>query len=311
MMRKIIVLLLSNVLLFSCVLVEEPSVEGERVNVIVPRDSLRSEIATQLFYWNEVSGAVDYELQLVSPSFDRIDRFLLDTLVQGDKFTFTLSPGVYQWRIRAVNFSSSTDFTTHYLFIDSTSDLSNQQLILQTPVDRDTSARATINFSWLPLYNAEDYEVELWSPTIGQNRVFNQTLSNAQVSYPLTSTGSFEWRVRARNSGSASAYETRAFFIDRSAPNTPLLSSPLEGANISNDTVSFSWSRPQTTGSSLSDTLYMAMDSSFSQQSTYYSKPTNFDLTTIPLGTYYWKVKTSDKAGNSSNFSVIRSFDVL
>ncbi len=311
MMRKMLSLGILIQIMYSCVLFEEPNVEEEWVEVIVPRDSLRTEIATQLFYWNEVSGAVDYELQLVTPTFERIDRFLLDTLVQGDKFTFTLAPGTYQWRIRALNFSSSTGFTTHTLFIDSTSDLSNQQLILQTPFNRDTSARITINFSWLPLYNAEDYELELWTPTIGQNRVFNQTVSDAQVSYALAGTGSFEWRVRARNSGSVSMYETRTFFIDREAPSIPLLSSPLEGANITNDTISFSWSRPQTSGSSLHDTLYMSTDSTFVQKSKYYSRPTIFNLTATPIGTYYWKVKTSDKAGNSGGFSVTKSFDVL
>lgn len=299
----------SAVFFTACALIEEPSVEGERLEIIVPRDSLRTELATQLFYWYELEGAVEYELQLVSPSFNRIDRFLLDTLISGDKFALTLSPGTYQWRIRALNFSSATPFTYHTLFIDSTSDLSGQQLILQGPANRDTSALLNQVFSWLPLYNAVDYEVELWQPAVGGVKVFNQRTTAPTLTYPLTSEGAFEWRVRALNAESASAYESRTFFIDTAAPAAPLLAEPANNSEVSGDTVYFSWSRDQGGGSSLSDTLYLATDSSFTQGETmYFSRETSLNLTEVPVNRYYWRVKTRDKAGNSSPFSKTATF---
>jgi hypothetical protein len=301
-------LFLSFNCLVACTLIQEPSVEGETVEVIVPRDGLHSEIATQLFFWYHVNGAIDYELQLVTPSFNRIDRFLLDTLVSGDKFEYTLLPGEYEWRIRALNFSSSTPFTYHKLFIDSTSDLSNQQLILQTPATRDTTAATTLNFSWLPLYNAEEYELELWSPAIGQNRIFNQSTITPEFSYALSATGAFEWRVRAKNEGSASMYESRNFYVDRTAPTAPLLSTPQNNAQVTGDTVYFSWLRDQSGGSSIRDTLYLATDSTFTQLSKYYSKGTRLDLSGVPSGSFFWKLKSRDKAGNSSAFSLTRRF---
>ncbi len=125
--HKLLIAILSIGGFTSCSTWQEKQIDEETVEVFLPRDSLRTDIATQLFYWYHVEGAEKYELQIVSPSFDRIDRLVLDTNVSDNKFEFTLQPGTYEWSIRAYNFSSSTGYTVYGLYIDSTLDLSNQK----------------------------------------------------------------------------------------------------------------------------------------------------------------------------------------
>jgi hypothetical protein len=310
-MKKKLLLILAFIGYFSsCVLIEEPSIEQEEVEIIVPRDSLRTEVSSQLFYWEALPDAINYELQLVAPSFDRIDRFLLDTTINTDKFEYVLSPGTYQWRVRALNASSATPFTYHYLFVDSTFNLGAQRLLLESPSDRDTTASDSILFSWLPLYSATDYEIELWQAEVGQVRVFNQTTFTTSITHVLSNEGAYEWRARARNSAGESAYESQTFFIDQTAPAAPILGLPLSNVSLNADTLSFSWLRSADAGSSITDTLIIATDPDFSQGVLRFETNSNpFEVSGLPIGEYYWRVRAGDKAGNASSFSNTRFFN--
>ena len=119
----------------------------DRVNVLTPRDSLRTSVVTQQFFWYQVDDAIDYEIQIVSPSFDQIDRFIVDTIITKNKISFTLTPGNYQWSVRAFNNSSASPYTTSNLFIDSTIDLTTQTLQLSSPKANDTPTRPMPTFS--------------------------------------------------------------------------------------------------------------------------------------------------------------------
>ena len=59
--------------------------------------------ATLTFVWEERDGATGYRLVVVSPSFDRIELYVLDTLVEGNQYTYTLEPGRYEWGVRPEN----------------------------------------------------------------------------------------------------------------------------------------------------------------------------------------------------------------
>lgn len=293
----------------ACSTWQEEQVDAEVVEVFVPRDSLQTDIATQLFYWYHVSGASKYELQIVTPSFDRIDRLMLDTNVAGNQYEFTLPPGSYEWSIRAYNGSSSTDYTVSRLYIDSTLDLTNQTVVLLNPLDRDTSNKGTYSFKWQKLYNADSYSFELYQPDRFGQLIHSQEVINDNLSYAPQMEGAFEWRVKALNDNSQTIFFERDFYRDATAPLAPSLTAPANNAMVSSSSVNFSWQSDKT-GSSIKDTLVLSTDSAFGSlpYAKYYSPNGEVKADTLSTGVYYWRVRSYDKAGNIGNWSVGRKF---
>lgn len=295
--------------LVSCSEWQEPQIDSSKVEVFVPRDSLRTDIATQLFYWYDVKGAAKYELQIVTPSFDRIDRLVLDTNITGNKFEFTLQPGTYQWSVRAYNFSSTTGYTTQFIFIDSTLDLNNQKLVLLKPANRDTSNQMKKLFSWQNLYNVEHYRFEVYQPDFSGQLVYSKDTPDDTITYHLPLEGNYEWRVKGVNSGSSTVFTSRELYIDTTPPLAPILKSPAKGIFLSGINVDFEWNKAVKTGSSTHDTLYLANDSNFvSLRRKIYSVNGRATADTLSNGIYYWKVRSFDKAGNIGSFSNFRQF---
>lgn len=292
----------------ACSEFEEPQIDNDTIQIITPRDGLQTTIASQLFFWEFQDGALEYELQIVTPSFDLIDQFILDTTTTGNKFRFTLSPGQYEWRVRGYNNSSATAFTYATLVIDSTADLSGIDLILTGPGDNDTSNSLSQTFSWQDLYNADQYRFELWSPDISGTLSSSAVVTASPHKDSATAEGPFLWRVRAENNLGNTVYSVRNIYLDTTKPGMPNLSVPANGATIT-DTVTFSWTRGSNTGSSLIDKLILSSDSTFStiwlEDST---RTRTYLVDTLQAGTYYWKVRSRDKAGNIGKYSNFRTF---
>jgi hypothetical protein len=93
-----------------CKEVFEKSLDKTNVVLSAPVDNLVSDSAAQTFYWQPIDSGINYELQIVSPRFDSIVRFLADTTMLTTVFPFSLTAGQYQWRVRAFNSSSTTVF---------------------------------------------------------------------------------------------------------------------------------------------------------------------------------------------------------
>lgn len=296
---------------YSCGEFQETQIDQDTIEILVPRDSLRSEISTQLFRWYELEGALEYEFQLVHPSFTAIDRLIVDSVIQGNKFTLSLQPGEYEWRIRGWNNSSSTPFVTRKLFIDTTTDLTNQEIILLTPLAADTSRLLSKSFSWEPLYNADQYTIEVYKDGLNGVKEVEQTLSQSNLNFTFNQEGGYYWRVKASNTTSESNYFERGFFIDTTSPAAPSLTRPLNNQLIQNIPIQLEWNRANTQGASVYDSLFIASDSSFLTPLWRESlSQTTFQIDTLSSGQYFWKVKSIDKAGNQGEFSSIFSFQL-
>ena len=90
-------------LVMGCRDVFEKDISEKEVELIAPADSVETTHATLTFVWEERDGATCYRLVVVSPSFDRIELYVLDTLVEGNQYTYTLEPGRYEWGVRPEN----------------------------------------------------------------------------------------------------------------------------------------------------------------------------------------------------------------
>jgi hypothetical protein len=296
---KSIFITISFVFLISCTDIFENDISDKTVLINAPRDSLRTTIATQTFWWDFVDGADFYNLQIVYPSFDYIERIILDTT------------GNYEWRVNAFNSAYSTPYSLYTLIIDSTQDLSLQLVFLKSPPAGSASNYEKITFKWSNIYSANLYEIEIhegdWRGNIVKGPV--QTTWDT-VSFNLME-GSYTWGVKALNNNSATQFSISNFVSDRTAPNKPQLKSPAYGEKISEFPVHFEWEREVDPGSSITDSISISTDSIFSNDNLYKvhkTQLTNYNLNTADDGTYFWRVLSIDAAGNRSPYSNMGKF---
>jgi hypothetical protein len=257
-----------------------------------------------------VGGAEGYNLQIVSPSFSSITRLVLDSNISKNKFTYSLMPGAYQWRVRAYNNSSETDYVTYSITIDSTADITQQTIILVSPSDKDTTNQMSFTFRWDTIYNADDYRFEIWKTNFSETNFLSITLEVDSFNYTL-GEGAYEWGVRGQNSTTNTQYSKRTIYIDTTNPNTPVLLTPANNDTISDSlTLFFSWSRGSVTGSSIKDSLYIYTDQSMAiiKRQKFLNSTTYTD--SLGIGNYWWRIRSIDAAGNYSNYSVLRKFTV-
>ncbi|MCR9155549.1 MAG: hypothetical protein NXI09_15700 [Bacteroidetes bacterium] len=301
------VLLFMNI--YSCTEFQEKQLQEDAVEVFIPRDGLRTDVATQQFYWYELAGAEDYQLQVASPDFQEIERLVLDTIMTNTRLFLTLAPGDYEWRVRAFNNSSASLFSSRRLYIDSTLNLSNQTVQIVDPSDQDTSNKMSYKFRWQELYNADQYTVDLASDKDFSSIIQNWTVNVPELEIIVPSEGGYHWRVRAINPSSVSPYSSRSFFVDTTAPQVPLLVSPGNGQVLLGNSVNFLWQRQSAGISSVRDSLQISKDSLFSNSHVNLLLDVNsLNLDTLGSDSYFWRVQSIDKAFNSSDWSGASEF---
>lgn len=291
-----------------CVAIIEPDISGEKVILLAPADGIKTFYSTQTFWWDEVINADQYQLQVVTPDFERIERLILDTTISVNKFSMSLYPSQFQWRVRALNYSYESNFSTAEFLIDSTVDLTNQAVVLINPPDNDTTNEATINFSWEKLYNANIYVFQL---SQFSEIIFEDTLTESQITKSDLVDGNYLWSVKALNELSSTRYFSRSMHIMTYIPEPPELLKPANGTMFGNtDNIQFEWQRDDQVFSSLTDRLLVSSDSTFTQILIDKECINPYFESQLDQNIYYWKVKSTDKAGNSSNFSQTWKFTV-
>jgi len=102
--------------LSSCTEIIEPSVAKRNVRLLAPANNYQTNRPETSFWFEPVEDALKYRLQVVSPSFDSIGQLVLDTLISNNRFTQSMEPGQYQWRVRAENGSSESPFSQPWGF---------------------------------------------------------------------------------------------------------------------------------------------------------------------------------------------------
>lgn len=294
----------AGVILYSCTRdVIEPDLSNKAVVLLSPADGYETTTLTHLFWWEEVKNAESYNLQIVSTSFSSIQSLLLDTNLTTNKFSFSLLPGMFEWRVRAFNSSSDGPYSVFSLIIDSTASLAGQVVVLNSPSNNFLSNIPTHTFEWDTLYNADEYRLQIINATTSQT-VIDVTLTTDTARYTLTE-GTYTWQVRAQNSTSVSLYSARTLIIDITAPPVSVQTFPADRDTISG-TDSLAWTRSSL---AMSDSLFIYPDSLVSSP-VFKGYVTDVDYTF--LGTinqdYFWRLKSGDAAGNWSGFGTLRKF---
>ena len=312
-MKKVIVLsFLAAIALVSCEKFGEKNITKKVVVLLSPTQNQSDSILTKLFWWEEVEGADSYHLQVVSTTFDNITKLAVDTLISGVKFQLTMTPGEYQWRVRAENGAYESPWTTYNLTITNTTSLAGQTITTATPDDDYATKDTAISFNWSALANATSYHLVIvkTSPT---SEVLNTLESSNTKNFTFLSEGKYIWSVQALNSTSASSTVYRNITIDKTNPNLPVLVSP----KAVTDTIyslpsTFTWDIGVDNGSVVSDSIYISSDSTFNTNFLHSAKVVgleSYSLTTLNnTGKLFWRVRSIDKAGNRSSYSVAKPF---
>jgi len=94
-----------------CAEIIEKDLEGKKVVVSAPSDNVRSDTSAVLFLWQPLDGAAGYELQIAHPAFDSIVSITADTNLTNTFIRLPLPSGSFQWRVRAYNNSSSSEYS--------------------------------------------------------------------------------------------------------------------------------------------------------------------------------------------------------
>lgn len=284
-------------------------ITDKTVTPLSPPDGYNTPNNSITFWWEEVDGAEKYNVQIVSPSFSNIQQLITDTSVTTDKFTKVLTPGTYQWRVRGVNNGGETSWTTRTLTIDTSSNLTYSAVILLSPADSFYSNTLSHTFSWTSVNNATNYIFNM------AGSLYNYSTTSATFNFQAE--GTYIWSVKAENSFSSTPYATRKIIIDQTPPSqTPNLIYPIAISPLVSVDTTMSWSTPS---DSYRDVLTISTDANFATATTSYTVSAGSSgIRTFPVSslsnpsgnTYYWKVKSLDRAGNEGSYSSTKSFSV-
>jgi hypothetical protein len=322
-MPRLIGLLLLVVSLSACKDFFEKNLEEQSITLITPANNAISTNLNITFDWEDVDGATNYRMLIGCPSLNNPSTLYIDSSLTLSTVQYSLSPGEYEWKVRAENNSSETNYSpTMRLVIDSSFNLSSQTIILYDPINNTYTNNNNFSFTWQDLYAAENYQLTLKSGTNwNTGTIFLDTnLTTTQLANPINlPEGKYSWSVKGINNLPSETNYTSKFLIniDLTSPNRPNLGLPdASTGNLYSDSIyEFTWSRAANNGtvqSTLFDSIFIYSDTIQNPTGRYGSLQQDTSLT-LPnnSGTYYWTVITYDAAGNQSTQPYFQSFIVL
>lgn len=290
----------------SCKDVFEEDIEDQKVTLIYPKkgDIIDEENIT--FQWGDNEEIDEFRLRVRNEE----SLIVVDTLISGLSHITTLPLGEYCWKLRGENSAFKTSFSEENCFsLSAPIDLIDIEIILSTPEDQALTNSDVILFRWDKVENATNYEFRLFSVNNGVEQLVLERLdltnSTIQLRNEIENDATYRWEVLAVNSGNESKTESqsRSFIKDTEAPSPAILVTPINRQVITlGDTITFSWNIGEA-NEEIESEIQISRDANFAtilSQATTLTKQTQ--LTPTDQGTYYWRVRGKDKAGNQGNF---------
>jgi hypothetical protein len=94
-----------------CKEIFQTALENDHVVLVAPGNGVVSADSMQIFFWQPPDSNINYEIQIVSPRFDSVVQLVLDSNLSTNQFQVVLPVDRYQWRVRAYNATSTTEFS--------------------------------------------------------------------------------------------------------------------------------------------------------------------------------------------------------
>lgn len=308
----LIAFLTGSILLSSCNEFFEPELKNKKVFLTSPGENSQSNRYNQTFRWEQVDEAGNYRLQVATPSFDSIADILLDTLVSDTKFAFTLEPGIYEWRVRAENSASSSQYSSRKFTIIESS-LASQQVQIVSPGTGTVSNNRNITFKWLSLFGASDYKLQVDSGNFSneETMLVNTTTTETEYTQVLSRDNIYRWRVKAVNDTSESKWSAvQSFTFDNTPPAKVTLLLPANNTTVSRP-VGLQWEAVSGAAKYLVQVYKSDSSTPYSSSFPVTVTSASYSFTAGESGeTLYWKVCAVDATGNAGPYSDLRSFIV-
>ncbi|MGL4599302.1 MAG: hypothetical protein ACRCYO_17400 [Bacteroidia bacterium] len=278
-----------------------------------PADRDTASTTTPLFWWSEINGATTYRLQLVWPSFAAPQQIIYDSAISGDRFYPVLQAGLtYEWRMRPENGSSEGIWVTRTLTVDSSVSLNLQTIVFLTPATNPyITQNNQLSLTWNNINGATLYRIQVVD---NSNSTTIDNVTSTAASYSNTfAEGNYTVSVRAENQNSLTAWTTKTLIVDQTAPTAPVLILPADAQIFATSpgSISFDWT---SSNDALTDSLFISTDSTFAASQVSLLLNASQGAYTWPgvqnTTTYYWRVNSTDAAGNTSNYTTRRRFTV-
>lgn len=222
-MRQVVVFVIFSFLTVSCEeIISVPDISEENIEVLAPLDGATLESEEVTFSWNEIDFVDQYQIQVVTPSFINANQIVLDTILRDSlnsfrNFTTTLNPNFYEWRIRGANDNFTTPYTLQSLTLITgeeeieAEELSEQSLVIISPVDGLETLETVINLSWEDIEEATVYRILITD--LSDNSIFLEQAieeNDLTVNFPV---GAYAWAVRGENDSENTPYTEQTITI--------------------------------------------------------------------------------------------------
>jgi len=196
---------------------EATTLENQTVLLVAPiNNTIINNNPTRLL-WQTLSIAENYAIQIATPDFTNSIYIVSEDTTTNDYFDILdLTDGTYQWRVKALNSNSSTEYTEDNFTVDRTPPTNP---ILNSPNDGSTFfLNNNITLSWTSSSDAvqdtlfitrdlgQSDEVVLTLPTLDQTYTFiDSTSTNSQTYF---------WQIKSVDVvGNVSTSSSREFYV--------------------------------------------------------------------------------------------------
>jgi Tfp pilus assembly protein PilX len=261
---------------------------------------------TCILDWSDVSdpSGVTYQIRLYNSSWSLLqEKSGLTASAYAVNSFGSLADGTYYWRVRAVDGAGNASaWTTSWAFkLDST--LPPVPLHLSPTCWKQVKNSATLDWSDVSDPSGVTYQIRLYNSSWSLVKEKTGLTSSAYTvsSFGSLADGTYYWRVRVVDgAGNASAWTTSwAFKLDNTLPSMPVHLSPTSWKKI-NSSATLDWSDvSDPSGVTYQIRLYNSSWSLVKEKTGLTSSAyavSSFGA--LANGTYYWRVRAVDGAGN-------------
>ncbi len=283
-----------------------------------PSDGKAITDSTPWLDWLDVTDAsgVHYQIQVDdNPDFSSLAFGRTWVNASSCVVTNVLADGMYCWKVRAVDGAgNASGWTAARSFsVDATTPAVP---VLASPSDGKAITDSTPWLDWLDVTDASGvhYQIQVDDNPDFSSLAFGRTWVNASscVVTNVLADGMYCWKVRAVDgAGNASAWTApRSVVVDTTAPSLPVLSSPGNGKTITDTTPWVDWT-DAADATAVHYQIQVDNDAGFTSLAftrTWVNASSCVVTTTLPPGTYYWRVRAVDVAANTSPWTAAWTF---
>ncbi len=279
---------------------EDVDLSMSMVTTIAPVDGTTLTESEINFNWEALENATSYNVQIAFPNFETPVQVVRDTTLTGLSYTTELASNTYEWRIKAMNDTSETLYTTHGFSVIHPLDISGDSVVLIAPTSGSVIENNTVSFSWEAILNATSYELQIATPDF-ENAVqipVDMTFDTATTQSFNLEDGVYEWRVRARNAISETDVTTSDFTVDAIedlSDQEVIISAPEDGFETTETMVSLSWEPLEQA------TLYRVVITDLEDTTVFLEQTTSETTITVDFmpGMYTWAIRAENETQNT------------